>query len=79
MTNEEALQLIKAALETVCAGASDDIDASTDLSHVERLDSLHIMEMLFELEIQIGQKIEAIGEDYSDFQVSALIAILIKI
>jgi acyl carrier protein len=76
VTNEEALQLIKTALETVCPGSSEDIDTSTDLAAVERLDSLHIMEMLFELENHLGQKIDAIGEDYSDFRVSALIEIL---
>ena len=79
MTNEDAFQLIKAALETVCPGVSSEICIATDLAEIERLDSLHLMEMLFELENQLGKKIDNISDEYSDFRVEALIQILIQV
>ena len=77
MTNDEALQYIKKAVEDVLPGASESIDASTDLKGDDILDSLDLMNFLFELETAVGGKISAIDESYDDFRVGQLIKLLI--
>jgi acyl carrier protein len=76
MREEEALELVRNAIEAIRPGSAAQIDTTTDLAEFDQLDSLHLMEFLFELENQLGRKIAAIGEDYADFRVASLIAIL---
>lgn len=76
MTNEEALELIKKSAEAVVPGAAEDIKATTDLKEDDVLDSLDLMNFLFELETEIGGKIASIDESYDDFRVSKLIELL---
>lgn len=72
MTDEEALAHIRESINEVSPGAGDDVTAETDLAGDGVLDSLDLMNFLFELENRCG-KIEAIDEDYNDYRVSALV------
>lgn len=73
MTEEEALGKIREAINEVSPGAGDDVTMQTDLVADEVLDSLDLMNFLFELETANGSKIEAIDEDYSDFRIASLV------
>ena len=76
MNSEEALTLIKKALENVEAGLAEKIHTRTNLVDDDILDSLEVMNFLFELENLHGKNIEEIDEEFSDFRVSKLIEIL---
>lgn len=76
MTENEALELIRSALNEVQEGAGNDVTPETDLVQEDVLDSLDLMNFLFELETANGKKIEAIDENYSDYRVSKLIELL---
>lgn len=76
MTNDEAFGLIKEALEQVSPGSAARVSEDSHLSEDEILDSLDLMNFLFELEHLNGGKIEAIDESYEDFRVSSLIKLL---
>ena len=76
MTENEALEMIRASINEVQDGAGDDVTAETDLVKDEVLDSLDLMNFLFELETANGKKIPAIDEDYSDYRVSKIVELL---
>jgi len=76
MSNEEALELIKAALEKTKAGLSSKIDANTHLIKDKVIDSLDSMNFMFELEELHGAQLDAIDETFDDYRVSRLIEIL---
>jgi acyl carrier protein len=76
MTGDEAFAMIKNAAAAVNPNAADKISLASHLVDDGIFDSLDLMNFLFELETAIGHKIEQIDEDYSDFRVQALIAVL---
>ena len=76
LSNEAALELIKAALEKTKTGLSSKIDESTDLIKDKVIDSLDSMNFLFELEELHGAQLDAIDETFDDFRVSRLVEIL---
>ena len=78
MTKEEALHRINEALEAADSGLSAKIDISSDLAADGNLDSLQLMNFLFELEEALGVKIEEIYEEYEDYRVSSLVDILMR-
>ncbi len=72
----DAFKMIKDALNTVSSGAGDSIATSTHLVEDEVLDSLDLMNFLFELEGLNGGKIEAITETFDDYRVERIVEIL---
>lgn len=76
MTRDEALAMIKQALEKTSPGISVNVSEGTHLVDDKILDSLEVMNFLFELEQLRGSQIEAIDETFDDFRVSRLIEIL---
>lgn len=76
LSNEAALELIRAALEKTKTGLSLKIDESTDLIKDKVIDSLDSMNFLFELEELHGAQLDAIDETFDDFRVSRLVEIL---
>lgn len=76
MTHDEALSLIKDALEKTKAGVADKITPDVDLIKDKIIDSLDSMNFLFELEQLHGSQLDAIDETFDDFRVSRLIEIL---
>jgi acyl carrier protein len=78
MTRDEALERIKKALDTTVGTSADDITEATDLVGDGLLDSLDSMTFLFELEQDLGTKLEAIDETYEDFRVGAIVDIVVQ-
>lgn len=78
MTRDEALERIKKALDTTVGDNAGDITEATDLVGDGMLDSLDSMTFLFELEQDLGTKLEAIDETYEDFRVSAIVDIVVQ-
>lgn len=78
MTDADALAMIREALNTVTPGSGDKVTPETDLQKDEILDSLDLMNFLFELEQLHGSKIEEIDEEFDDYRVSTLIGFLKK-
>ncbi|MEL6521318.1 MAG: hypothetical protein AAFQ66_10160 [Pseudomonadota bacterium] len=78
MTQDDALGMIKKALDAVTPGAGDDITMETDLAKDEVLDSLDLMNFLFELETLKGTKIPEITETFGDYRVTTLVDFLTK-
>lgn len=76
MTNDEALAMIKTALNEVSSGAGDKVDMDTHLVEDEVLDSLDVMNFLFELEQAKGAQIEGIDESFEDFRVSRIVELM---
>jgi acyl carrier protein len=76
MTQDEALAMIRDALNTVVDGAGDDITMETDLVADEVVDSLDLMNFLFELEQMRGAKIEQIDESFDDYRIATLVGFL---
>lgn len=76
MNKDEALELIKKALEATSEGSSAEVTMDTHLTEDDVLDSLDAMNMLFELEQLFGKKLEAIDETFEDFRVATLVDIL---
>jgi len=76
MNEEQALTVITTALSKVLHGDQPEIELSTDLVEDKVLDSLDSMNFLYELEEELGSKLEAIDEEYADFKVSALVDII---
>ena len=76
MTGEDALVMIRAALTKVSPGAGDVITFETDLVEDGVLDSLDLMNFVFQLEQMRGTRIDAIDETFDDFRVDRLVAIL---
>lgn len=78
MTRDEALERIKKALDTTVGDNAGDITEATDLVGDGLLDSLDSMTFLFELEQDLGTKLEAIDETYEDFRVSSIVDIVVQ-
>ncbi len=76
MTGDEAFTRIKKAASAVNPKAAEAITATSDLAGDGFFDSLDLMNFLFELESDLGHKIDQIDEDYTDFRVPALVNIL---
>ncbi len=76
MTKNEAFELVKASLDRVADGTSQKITMDTDLVGDEILDSLDVMNFLFELETKRGQPIAAIDESFEDFRVATLVDLI---
>lgn len=76
MSGESALEMIKKALEEVSKGSSKNVTMDTDLVKENILDSLDLMNFLFELEQLNGKKIEEITETHEDFRVATLVGFL---
>jgi acyl carrier protein len=77
MTHEQALDMIKQALDETGKGLSSRVSASTDLVNDQILDSLDTMNFLFELEKIRGNKIDAIDDTFDDFRVSTIMDLLV--
>lgn len=76
MTEPEAYQLIVAALTKVAPGKAPKVTEDTDLLAGGILDSLDVMNFLFEVEQRLGKKLTAIDETYNDFRVQSLVKII---
>lgn len=76
MTEDEALDLVRDALDKTVAGSGARVEPSTDLVGDGILDSLDVMNFLFELEQSLGRRLEGIAEDHTDFRVSTLVALI---
>jgi len=76
MTEEQALAMIKAALEKTTPGLSGKVTPDVHLIKDKVIDSLDSMNFLFELEQLNGGSLDAIDETFDDFRVVRLIEIL---
>jgi acyl carrier protein len=76
MTEEQALTMIKAALEKTTPGLSAKVTPEVHLIKDKVIDSLDSMNFLFELEQLHGGQLDAIDEMFDDFRVTRLIEIL---
>ena len=77
MTREDALAAIRKALVATVGDVEGEITEDTNLVEDGMLDSLDSMTFLFELENDLGHKLEAIDETYDDFRVGALVDIVV--
>ena len=77
MTREEALMAITKALTTTVGDVDGTIGEGTNLVDEGMLDSLDSMTFLFELENDLGLKLEAIDETYEDFRVGSIVDIVV--
>ncbi len=77
MTREEALTAITKALTTTVGDVDGTIGEDTNLVDEGMLDSLDSMTFLFELENDLGLKLEAIDETYEDFRVGSIVDIIV--
>jgi acyl carrier protein len=77
MTREEALTAITKALTTTVGDVDGTIGEDTNLVDEGMLDSLDSMTFLFELENDLGMKLEAIDETYEDFRVGSIVDIVV--
>lgn len=78
MTRDEALAVITKALTATVGSVDGDLSEDTNLVDDGLLDSLDSMTFLFELENDLGSKLEAIDETYDDFRVGALVDIVVQ-
>ena len=78
MTRDEALAVITKALIATVGSVDGDLAEDTNLVDDGLLDSLDSMTFLFELENDLGSKLEAIDENYDDFRVGALVDIVVQ-
>lgn len=74
--NDTTLELIKKALEMTTPGVSEKVTMDTHLVADGILDSLDLMNFMFELEDLHGHKIEQIDETFDDYRVSVLAGFL---
>lgn len=77
MTEAEALDMIRAAIEIVSPGTGETISIETDLQNDDILDSLDRMNFLFELEQLHHAKIEQITDTFDDYRISTLVGFLV--
>lgn len=77
MTREDAIAAIRKALTATVGDVEGEITEDTNLVEDGMLDSLDSMTFLFELENDLGTKLEAIDETYDDFRVGALVDIVV--
>jgi acyl carrier protein len=78
MTRDESLAVITKALIATVGSVDGDLAEDTNLVDDGLLDSLDSMTFLFELENDLGSKLEAIDETYDDFRVGALVDIVVQ-
>jgi len=76
MTEPDAYQLIVAALTKVAPRKAPMVTQETDLLANDILDSLDVMNFLFEVEQRLGKKLTAIDETYNDFRIQSLIKVI---
>jgi acyl carrier protein len=76
MTETEAYQLVLAAITKVAPSKAQRVTEESDLLSGDLLDSLDVMNFLFEVEQRLGKKLTAIDETYSDFRVKSLLNII---
>lgn len=76
MTEVEAYQLIVGAIAKVAPNKATSVTEDTDLLTDGVLDSLDVMNFLFEIEQRLGRKLTAIDETYNDFRVRSLTKII---
>ena len=76
MTEDATLLLIKDSLNKVAEGVGDRVTPETDLVAEEIVDSLDLMNFLFEVEQSLGSKLTAITEDYDDYRVASLMKVI---
>lgn len=72
MTQDDALSMIKEAVNIASSGAGDKITIDTHLSEEDILDSLDLMTFLFELEGLYGKSIPGIDEGFEDYKVKTI-------
>jgi acyl carrier protein len=78
MTREEALAAITKALAATVGSVDGDVTEDTNLVDDGLLDSLDSMTFLFELENDLGTKLDAIDETYEDFRVGSIVDIVVQ-
>ncbi len=78
MTREEALAAVTKALTTTVGDVTGAITEDTNLVDDGMLDSLDSMTFLFELENDLGIKLQAIDETYEDFRVGSIVDIVVQ-
>ena len=76
MQESTAIKLIQDAINRVTPGRGDQISLENDLIRDKILDSLEIMNFLFELENILGENIDEIDETYNDFRIDSLVKII---
>ena len=76
MTEDDALKMVKAALEIAAKGSSESVTMDTHLSDENILDSLDMMTFLFELENLNGKSIEGIDESFDDYRVKTIVGLM---
>lgn len=78
MNREEALAAITKALTATVGSVDAEVTEETNLVDDGLLDSLDSMTFLFELENDLGSKLEAIDETYDDFRVGSIVDIVVQ-
>ena len=78
MNREEALAAITKALTATVGSVDGEVTEETNLVDDGLLDSLDSMTFLFELENDLGSKLEAIDETYDDFRVGSIVDIVVQ-
>lgn len=76
MTEDATLLLIRDSLNKVVEGTGDAVTPQTDLVGEEIVDSLDLMNFLFEVEQTLGTKLTAVTEDYDDYRVASLMKVI---
>ena len=77
-TRDEAFAKIKTALDMTTPGLSEKVTVETHLVEDDILDSLDLMNFMFELEELHGSKIDEISETFDDYRVETLIGFMVK-
>jgi hypothetical protein len=78
MNQEEAFSIIKSALIKTKGHSSFSISLDIHLINDGIIDSLDSMVFVHHLETILGESIEEIDEEFSNFQVGYIIAILLR-
>lgn len=76
MKPDEAFEKVKEALEMTTPGISEKVSMDTHLVEDDILDSLDLMNFMFELEELNGKKIEQIDENFDDYRVSVVVGFM---
>lgn len=76
MTEDDALKMIKEAIEIAASGKSENVSMDTHLSEEGILDSLDLMTFLFELENLNGKSINGIDEGFDDFRIKTIVELM---
>lgn len=77
-SHEEAFTKVKVALDKTVPGISEKVTLDTHLVEDEILDSLDIMNFMFELEDLHGSKIEEVTDTFDDFRLSVLVGFMVS-